>query len=309
MREERTVFGAGDPPGMTACFDSEQPMARFVGEAAKTQAGHFDPRQGMGNKASGPQFPTDEVVAITSNVVEVFAPVFVKAYSAAVVRRLKREHDVEHLGADAANPAGLELQQPPVATEPLHGGWMVKLGAVKTNWKRRFFVATNEVRVRARADRPPPPPPPLGLSVRRRRSRASRAGTQADNFVVQYFEKEEHQDSPTRKKGVIVPCGYSVRCLKKEEEIKARGPPCCCRRAAPWWDDVKETIGSLRWCMGEAMVSLQGSRFAITRSLRPLPSARRSTASSRSSLSPTTAVARGTCAATTKTSERCGRRS
>ena len=41
---------------------------------------------------------------------------------------------------------GWQLKTPPIPDEILKEGWITKLGAVKQNWKRRYFVATNQAR-------------------------------------------------------------------------------------------------------------------------------------------------------------------
>jgi hypothetical protein len=145
----------------------------------------------MGNKQSGQTFPSDAVVAQTIKTINIFGPLYVKAYSIAVARKLQRDNDLERQAADrsAVNKEGYMLDRPPVATEPLERGWMTKLGEVKKNWKRRYFVAKEE----------------------------------ADNFVVYYFEKESDSTNDAKAKGVIYPCGYIVRSLKTEEEVKQYG--------------------------------------------------------------------------------------
>lgn len=64
-----------------------------------------------------------------------------------------------------ANPgsnAKYKLHKPPLSSEPVHEGWLTKLGAIKKTWKRRYFVAMNH----------------------------------CDNFVIYYFTKVSHASCP-----------------------------------------------------------------------------------------------------------------
>lgn len=100
----------------------------------------------MGNQASTAGFSSERVVDVASNVMEAFGPLYVQAYAAATVRSLQEAHSRAADGGTLPDSLRLELMPPPIATEPLEKGWMVKLGAIKASWRRRFFVATNEVR-------------------------------------------------------------------------------------------------------------------------------------------------------------------
>jgi len=51
---------------------------------------------------------------------------------------------------------------------------------------------------------------------------------QADNFVIYYFERDEHADTPARKKGAILPCGFRVRALRGEADRKQYGEHAVC---------------------------------------------------------------------------------
>ncbi|KAA0159716.1 hypothetical protein FNF27_04227 [Cafeteria roenbergensis] len=148
----------------------------------------------MGNQASTAGFSSERVVDVASNVMEAFGPLYVQAYAAATVRSLQEAHTRAAEGGQLPDALKLELMAPPIATEPLEKGWMVKLGAIKASWRRRFFVATNE----------------------------------ADNFVVYYFERDEHADTPTRKRGAILPCGLRVRALRDEADRKLYGEHALC---------------------------------------------------------------------------------
>lgn len=99
----------------------------------------------MGNKASTVGFSLSEIVDAASNVMEAFAPLYVRAYGNELVRTLQAEAEAASRKSASESKPKYQLEAPPVATEPLEKGWMVKLGAIKASWKRRFFVATNEV--------------------------------------------------------------------------------------------------------------------------------------------------------------------
>ncbi len=49
------------------------------------------------------------------------------------------------------------------------------------------------------------------------------ANNEAYSFAVYYFEREEQSDRPSKRRGEIFMSGYSVRCVKREEEIKELG--------------------------------------------------------------------------------------
>ncbi|KAA0147517.1 hypothetical protein FNF28_07557 [Cafeteria roenbergensis] len=102
---------------------------------------------------------------------------------------------------------------------------MVKLGAIKASWRRRFFVATNE----------------------------------ADNFVVYYFERDEHADTPTRKRGAILPCGLRP----------PRTGPACGRPALGELDRVVGAVVASAWqaCKEAAAGRAESLREAATSNL------------------------------------------
>jgi hypothetical protein len=49
------------------------------------------------------------------------------------------------------------------------------------------------------------------------------ATNQANSYAVYYFEREEQSDRPSKRKGEIFMSGYSVRSVKREEEIRELG--------------------------------------------------------------------------------------
>jgi hypothetical protein len=142
----------------------------------------------MGNKVSSGGGSVD-AAAECAKVANAFAPAFVRAYGLAVVVQLRREQDLDNHGGagSAASSGGAHLQyaleRPPVATEPLESGWLIKLGEIKKSWRRRFFVAAEE----------------------------------SDNFCVRYFEKESEAGDVRRAKGSIYLAGYVPRAISADE--------------------------------------------------------------------------------------------
>ncbi len=49
------------------------------------------------------------------------------------------------------------------------------------------------------------------------------ATNQANSYAVYYFEREDQSDRPSKRKGEIFMSGYSVRSVKREEEIPELG--------------------------------------------------------------------------------------
>ena len=64
---------------------------------------------------------------------------------------------------------------------------------------------------------PPPRRPPHS------RHRFFVATNQTNSYAVYYFEREEQSDRPSKRKGEIFMSGYSVRSVKREEEIRELG--------------------------------------------------------------------------------------
>jgi len=132
-----------------------------------------------------PGVPVKEIQECAEEVMKTFTPLYAKSYALGLIEKLKMEADAKAAGG------GFEwqLKTPPIPSETLKEGWMEKLGEVRRNWKRRYFVATN----------------------------------QADNFRIYYFEKQELKGDPSKKKGEVQPCGYTVKHLDKDEEKKEFG--------------------------------------------------------------------------------------
>lgn len=141
----------------------------------------------MGNKVSGAAFPSEAVIGKVVETCNTFGVLLLKSYNIAVLRKLQQLHEEEGEGADAAlDKEGFLMERPPTATEPMERGVLTKLGEVTKNWKRRYFVATEE----------------------------------ADNFVVYYFAKEGDVSNALKAKGSIHPCGYVVRHTTAEEDAR-----------------------------------------------------------------------------------------
>lgn len=180
----------------------------------------------MGNKVPGmPEMPMADIQACAEEVMTTFVPIYTKSYAIGLVDKLKAEADAAAATPDSDPP---QLRTPPIADEWLKEGWLTKLGAVKKNWKKRWFVATNA----------------------------------ADNYRIMYFEKEELKEDPKKKKGEIQPCGYRIKHLNKEEEQKEFGEFCLTfkpyGRRRQWFvkcanaDDLKEWEGVFKFSAKQA---------------------------------------------------------
>ena len=97
----------------------------------------------MGNVPGMPEMPMADIQRIMGEVCGTFTPIYIKSYALGLIEKLKRE-------ADPGTPLAWQLRTPPIPDEILKEGWITKLGAVKQNWKRRYFVATNQARRGAR---------------------------------------------------------------------------------------------------------------------------------------------------------------
>jgi PH domain len=172
----------------------------------------------MGNTLKT-QFPSEAVVSESVKSVNLFGPIFLQAFAIHTYRKVQREQNAEtsssstiastsfyNLNAIAsvaptptatnnhtsASKDSFKLDRPPTATEPLERGWLTKLGEVKKNWKRRYFVASEE----------------------------------ADNYVIYYYENESDAGNPAKAKGSILPCGYIVKELTSEADKQLYGNLC-----------------------------------------------------------------------------------
>ena len=141
----------------------------------------------MGNIPGMPQMPIEDINACAKEVLTTFTPIYAKSYAIGLIDKLKAEAEAKAASGDDADT--LQLRDPPVPDEWLKEGFLVKQGAVKKNWKKRWFVATNK----------------------------------ADNFRILYFEKEALKSDFKKAKGEIAPCNYRVKLLDKEEEKKDFG--------------------------------------------------------------------------------------
>lgn len=141
----------------------------------------------MGNIPGMPQMPIEDINACAKEVLTTFAPVYTTSFALGLIDKLKAE--AESKAATTDDDDVLQLLTPPTPSEWLKEGFLIKQGAVKKSWKKRWFVATN----------------------------------QSDNFRVLYFEKEALKDDFKKAKGEIKPCGYRVKLLNKEPEVKEFG--------------------------------------------------------------------------------------
>lgn len=133
----------------------------------------------MGNAFSNPLDESKQarMNEIINEVVAVFAKVFPLRYKDALIEKIKEDAQ----GGDDED--GNKLPAIPVPDYPLKEGMMDKRGDVVKNWKNRHFVALNK----------------------------------ADNFVINYSEKEGG-----KIKGSINCCGYRAR-KYDEDEAKEYG--------------------------------------------------------------------------------------
>lgn len=138
----------------------------------------------MGNLAGMPEMPTEDIKATCKEVMTTFVPLYTKSFALGLIQQLRAEAEAKASDAD-----GFQLLTPPVPSDVLRRGFVSKKGGFMSGWKRRFFVATN----------------------------------QADNFRILYFAAQEDQTDPRKKKGEIQPCGYRVKHLTMEEEVKEFG--------------------------------------------------------------------------------------
>jgi len=107
-----------------------------------------------------------EITNLIKRVLETFTLQYTKSYVLALVRLIKLESQEK--------PSEFLLEERPPWTEDFKTGYLVKEGAVRKNWKKRWFVA-----------RP--------------------------NYTVDYYESEAELQKPKpKKKGTMSLCGYSV---------------------------------------------------------------------------------------------------
>lgn len=88
----------------------------------------------MGNSLG---LPIDEINQTAARTLDTFTPAYLKAFAAALVKA--------EIAKKNAEPRPYALAAAPTPSEPLKEGFATKLGAVRKNWQKRYFVAMNEV--------------------------------------------------------------------------------------------------------------------------------------------------------------------
>ena len=142
----------------------------------------------MGVKATKPQTPVKE-----QDIEKIAFGVleqFAPLFPAAFA--LERLRETENTLEPVVKP--WKLKKPKPTGDPLLHGWVTKLGKKTKSWKRRYFVMANA----------------------------------NDNYCVHYYEKDEYMHMQSKRKGTILPCGYMVRSLKSEEDIRQYGENVLC---------------------------------------------------------------------------------
>lgn len=143
-----------------------------------------------------------EIKELVEKMLTVFTPLYVKEYGVALITQEKEKRK-------PADVIPYHLFTMPVPSDPIKAGFMLKLGEVRKNWKKRYFVLMNE----------------------------------ADNYEARYFETE--QSPPFDRKAVkgtgIIQFAYrSVHRLSAtsdEAEFKEIGRPTTAfiLKLAPYW--------------------------------------------------------------------------
>lgn len=137
----------------------------------------------MGNSPGAPEFPAEDVARVAGDVMAVFAPMYLRTLPSVAQRHAQAARRAGAPGGGEA-VAAAQLLSPPEGSEPLLRGDFEKRGAVRTNWKRRHFVATNR----------------------------------SDNFVVLYFATEADSAERSRAKGRMQLDGYVAQRVVDPEE-------------------------------------------------------------------------------------------
>lgn len=147
-----------------------------------------------------PTLPTEEIQRLAQEVTTTFAPLYTKHYALAMVDKMQRDR--------SAPPKHYLLKEQPPASEPLKSGYLTKLGDVMKNWKRRFFVVTNEAdnfEVRCWWKQQPYA---WGVAM----SMLSPLHSHRARAQVRYYVTEEaFKSAPDKPKGTINLCWYKVR--------------------------------------------------------------------------------------------------
>eukprot|EP01029_Cantina_marsupialis_P027229 TRINITY_DN755174_c0_g1_i1.p1 TRINITY_DN755174_c0_g1~~TRINITY_DN755174_c0_g1_i1.p1 ORF type:complete len:549 (+),score=161.02 TRINITY_DN755174_c0_g1_i1:49-1695(+) len=136
----------------------------------------------MGNIPGVPDFPADGIKECAEQVMSTFAPEYTKQFALHLVKQIEMEKN-------KPKEPDFHLLTAPADKEPLMEGWIVKQGAIRKNWKKRYFVAMNK----------------------------------ADNFVIHYFKSESDKKDVKKAAGSMFCCNYVVKKIKKEEQLKKYG--------------------------------------------------------------------------------------
>ena len=97
----------------------------------------------MGAGAST-EVPVEVLQDAVQEVFAVFSPIFLKAYAILSLEAAKTQVRHPSCFADDEGEARLRLKTPPEGRDPLAVGWITKLGDSTKNWRRRYFVLTNQ---------------------------------------------------------------------------------------------------------------------------------------------------------------------
>ena len=95
----------------------------------------------MGAALGIPELPVAGIQSCAEKVTTTFTPLYTKQYGLSLAKHIEQ--------SKTAPKQRTYLQSPPPASEPLKMGFLTKQGGATKNWKKRYFVALNEVRSRA----------------------------------------------------------------------------------------------------------------------------------------------------------------
>lgn len=126
-----------------------------------------------------------------TTLVQTFTPLYIKHYALALVHQLKIEKN--------ARISQYQLLKPPVPSEPLQTGTLVKQGAVAKNWKTRFFVGEC-LGVPSQTGSPAATASPRFPAM-----------NEKDNYEVRYYADEAaYKAAPEKPKGAMQLCWFRI---------------------------------------------------------------------------------------------------